>query len=135
MTAALSRACTLRDAPMIAAIYAVTMLSALLVVLTPWSASAECAWVLWRWTTGTGLTNTTWQPVSATAVQPACESAMSREIAEASLLPPAKFTVTPRAKGFITSWVEPNGVSAIQTTDLLCLPDTVDPRASKVSGR
>jgi hypothetical protein len=30
---------------MIAAIYAVTMLAALLVLL-PWSASAECAWVL-----------------------------------------------------------------------------------------
>jgi len=30
-----------------AAIYVVTMLTALLVVLTPLSASAECAWVLW----------------------------------------------------------------------------------------
>jgi hypothetical protein len=32
---------------MIAAIYVVTRLATLLIVLTPLSASAECAWVLW----------------------------------------------------------------------------------------
>jgi len=32
---------------MIAAIYAITMLAALLAVLAPLSASAECAWVMW----------------------------------------------------------------------------------------
>jgi hypothetical protein len=32
---------------MIAAMYAVTMLAAMLVLMTPWSAWAESAWVLW----------------------------------------------------------------------------------------
>jgi len=93
---------------MITAIYAVVMLAVLLVVLTPWSASAECAWVLWReWGGGVQRTPTGWYNPYRFEVVGAYEQRQACEVAR------ARYNVP---QGYIGS---------------TCLPDTVDPRGAK----
>jgi hypothetical protein len=106
---------------MIAAIYAVMMLAALLVVLTPWSACAECAWVLWlkdysfNDTLQTGL-------ITAFKTKEECDVALGRheEIREKQIENWKKR----REPGSTWMGGEKFPVSGI----LDCLPDTVDPR-------
>lgn len=121
---------------MIATMYAVTMLAAMLAVLMlVSSASAECAWILWRLTKGAGMIQPTWQTAVAVSERSECASALARDVAEASSLSVPTLKVTPLSSGYVTSWVDSNGTRATQITELQCLPDTVDPRGPKGAAR
>ena len=108
---------------MIAAIYAVTRLAALLVLLTPWSASAECAWVLWSRQAGGGTQE--WEIKAAYADKSQCDAGGAGYY----------------KKLLAAGWKEKDGVlqadvlGGITFFGAWCLPDTVDPRAPKASGR
>jgi len=111
----------------LAAVFAVLMLVS--------SASAECAWILWRLTKGAGMIQPTWQTAVAVSERSECASALARDIAEASSLSVPTLKVTPLSSGHVTSWVDSNGTPATQITELQCLPDTVDPRGPKGAAR
>jgi hypothetical protein len=114
------------------AVIARAFLAVLLAVLTPgaciagWASSAwsDCAWVLWEhvWYTGAksylpGYSQT-WTPTGAVAKQGDCErgqTSMERQWSALAKLAP------PDDPDRSVQWV--------------CLPDTVDPRAPKASGR
>ena len=115
---------------MIAAIYAVTMLAALLVVLTPVSAWAECAWVLWvvpgtfapaapGTTVSVQYVHAQWAPVRTFNALPPCNLAQE----EATRAEDQQLSARNKDK---SEW---------QTYLYRCLPDTVDPRGPKGSGR
>jgi len=115
-----------------ARIRSIPVIVAVLAVLTfVSSASAECAWILWRLTKGAGMMNPTWQTAVAVSARSECESALGRNIAEASSLSVPTAKVTPLSSGYVTSWVDSNGTPATQITELQCLPDTIDPRGPK----
>jgi len=98
---------------MIAAIYAVMMLAALLVVLTPLSASAECAWVMWLRDFRTvpnnpEMSSIHWTAVTGTKTQQDCDELAAAGNADLK-------------KTFPTD----------NNARYTCLPDTVDPRGAK----
>jgi hypothetical protein len=132
---------------MITALYAVTMLAAVFVVLTPLSASAECAWVLWS--------QSQYQPNPASgwfrhAVYPSYSACWSR-IYELSRIPEKNSlrdwidwtnhrgryakpeAVVGDAAGHVD--VVEDGVEIYsgpgRVTSVRCLPDSADPRGPR----
>jgi hypothetical protein len=104
---------------MIAALYAVTMLSGLLVVLTPLSVSAECAWVLWqdietiikREGSHIEWSRSPWLPESGHTSNLDCMKVL---------------------KAVFEAW--PNDPKVGDTRNAYrCLPDTVDPRGPRAT--
>jgi hypothetical protein len=108
---------------MIAALYAVTMLAAVFVVLTPLSASAECAWVLWEHT---------WQSSGPVGVQleNSWTVGTAAECTKGQAGMEKQYDLLRRLR--IEANVERD---VARNTQWICFPDTVDPRTPKASGR
>jgi hypothetical protein len=110
---------------MIAAISAVTMLAALLVVLTPLSASAKCAWVLWAKVVAqdgavgnlTSALLAQWTPYAGYTNRSECEAARRTSGIRLVLL-----------GEYRAETADDNSKSALFSR---CLPDSVDPRGPK----
>ena len=116
---------------MIATMYAVTMLAAMLVLLTPWSAWAECAWVLWQEISG--VSGGQYNEDYGISIASGSESQCRRDAAEQLQARAAQL----RRTG-IASDVKIEGPYVrygLLNYRYLCLPDTVDPRGPKGSGR
>jgi hypothetical protein len=105
---------------MIAAIYAVTRLAALLVLLTPWSAWAECAWVLWQTSEAPGYA-VSWTQQGAWSAEAECRKQRARGLTSFGI-------VTEIAESM---WVSVPGSPTGAVVRLVCLPDTVDPRGPR----
>jgi len=88
------------------------------------SASAECAWVLWVYTSSTvsGLENR--DVDSAHSTRSECDEAVERN---AAILKKRGFDV----KGGFRGSYEAIGTKGASMWRYLCLPDTVDPRGPK----
>ena len=110
------------------------LLLAIVLVLVPVAASAECAWVLWsnfmssnptsRYASSTGGL---WTPESA-GTRTECEKARDR-MQTSSVVAEAMGPGTrprPHERAEAAGMVGPNGQTVIT-----CLPDTVDPRGPK----
>src|SRR5262245_1932255 len=110
--------------------FAVPLLAALLAVLTlASSAWAECAWVLWNEVTTTRMSTLAasreWVIVYAGSGKPECER---QQTAKMSSFPN-------KVKGVDNIATDSIGPGVTITYRLVCLPDTVEPRAPKASGR
>jgi len=108
---------------MIAAVYAVTRLAALLVLLTPSSAWAECAWVLWEHVMTSNPSAPAageWIPSAAHKTQIQCE-------------PHAEYMTQKMREKMGDRHTDKLGHEYL--VEYVCLPDTVDPRGAKGSGR
>jgi len=99
--------------PLLAALLAVLMLAS--------SAWAECAWVLWAATTERD--GKSWDIIQAAANEQDCES-----VVEAKMKQKPSDVVGDHMMRFK---LEDTAV----LVHFICLPDTVDPRAPKASGR
>jgi hypothetical protein len=133
----------LREGPMIQ-----LALITLLVFMSPGSAVAQCAWVLWERAENTAppsaVLNTveppTWQTITSTETAAACweaeETQRSRR-ANSYLIGRGKLVdlVYSRPGGFyITYWREERvSVLGALLYHYVCLPDTIDPRGANVS--
>jgi hypothetical protein len=86
------------------------------------TADAECAWVLWNYSSGD---TSPWQAMGAWADQPKCEA--EREATYARLrMGPAP------PPGISTALYSQDGKNTYMgSTRYVCLPDTVDPRGPK----
>jgi hypothetical protein len=128
---------------MIAAIYAVMMLAAMLVLLTPWSAWAECAWVLWSSVFDLHTSSTEWQPQRATDELSRCTDTLTAAVTEhaATLRDRVpkfveRYEITMENTLIITLAAKDHlGVNKTLIVRYLCFPDTVDPRGPKGSDR
>ena len=99
---------------------------ATVVVVSIATASAECAWVLWT-KTATNKGSSSWEIVQASSNREDCLAALDRAYKA--------------IKGATTINQIEHGAFSVTTTDRTttssgkCLPDTVDPRGPKGSGR
>jgi len=106
-----------------------TLLVALLVLVGTSTASAECAWVVWRQilimpTLGTPpdpARSFYWDVVNAYETRDACQQALKPE--EERTKRRLEEVEKERREGKVTSWIPP--------LKIVCLPDTVDPRGPK----
>jgi hypothetical protein len=104
--------------------FAVTVLAALLAVLAlASSAWAECAWVLWE-----SVSNAAWEPKEALDTRAACDAAAKKIITSLATNYPGSTAV-----GFTSITVQTD--KGPMYVSMRCLPDTVDPRGAKASGR
>ena len=87
------------------------------------TASAECAWVLWQESSAIGYASS-WTSQGAWSAETECRGRLARAY--------ASFGVGQAAEGTAVS-VPGSPTNAM--VSLLCLPDTIDPRGPKGSGR
>jgi hypothetical protein len=108
-------------------------LSVVVIILTlaPMQAWAECAWVLWMKDSEI-RTQTPWIPVGAFVTQRDCIVGAQQAFdpfrggGMSALTESGEFSL-------VTTTRRPGGV--VVTVTLQCLPDTIDPRGPKGSGR
>jgi hypothetical protein len=106
-----------------ASVIVVPMLCSLLIAGT---ASADCAWVLWN---ESSTSPNPWRLVSAWPDQPSCEQERSMMYTRLRLGPAPP-------PGIATPLYTQDGKNTFAgTTSYVCMPDTVDPRGPKASGR
>ena len=92
---------------------------ALVLLTSAATASADCAWVLWKETTGT---TQPWQTVGAWADQQKCESERNAWYGRLGYpVPPVGASIE----------LYTTGNRHAGTMRYVCLPDTVDPRGAK----
>jgi hypothetical protein len=87
-----------------------------LMTILPVGADAECAWVLWRHTTGLGkgYSADEWEPAAGFAAHKACQDELGR-----------------RATWPATDTIQTDKGPVRFTSNYACLPDTFDPRARR----
>jgi hypothetical protein len=123
---------------MIAAIYAFTMFAAVLVVLTPLFASAECAWVLWREDERKDpnrLAEATWAVPIAYADRAACVAVINDNVTRWEEKRSPTQSVERVSSGTAAEFRTRFDVDGWLSVRFRCLPDTVDPRGPKGGGR
>jgi hypothetical protein len=124
-----------------------SLLVALFLLISAATASAECAWVLWRegntWeqSSPTGQTHE-WVIVAVHDARDLCRTDLNDKVAklaaharmrEAEGRVPQKIAVTDDAVG-VTFYDAKRPIGGV-TSRFYCLPDTVDPRGPKGGGR
>jgi len=107
-----------------------SLLAALYLLTSAPTAHAECAWVLWVRTQVPGQATTT-SVLGAYEARAECKNAEREMIAGARAKFPSAKTKVDRE----TVWVWNEKSAATITHDYYCIPDTVDPRGPKGSGR
>ena len=103
-----------------------SLLVALSLLTSAATASAECAWVLWRTTTIPALPDQEPGVVTAYPTMQECDATLAKEFARQ------------KREGWEVYWVQVRTVVAskgkgekIIATHYTCLPDTIDPRGPK----
>jgi len=111
------------------------LLVAFLLLTSAAPAYAECAWVLWGELTGPPTYETSDFLVSAFDTKPACEQALSKQVAQATRRKAKDAEVTvDDVSGRPRIWHKMRAKDGSTLTTIyryVCLPDTVDPRGPK----
>ena len=115
---------------MIASIYARIVVVFCCLVALATSASADCAWVLWRDTKGGGSPEPDVAPVSAWETRQQCQQALGREIENAKRIFKDSEVTVDMLSGSPRVWVSSSGTTSLSMR-YQCLPDTVEPRGPK----
>jgi len=112
------------------------MIRAALIVLyllfsaaTAW---AECAWVLWRYAMASQTGREEWKIERASSRDVDCRTSLQTELEEAKRSAGPSVETVIKGDGYITTDKSGRPVAIVLYQ---CLPDTVDPRGPKGSGR